>query len=168
MNQLQATWYLLYCKAGQEARAQLHLANQAYVSYCPYICVERINKGKLRHKQEALFPNYLFVQLNEESNFNAVRSTRGVIDFVKVGRNYQVVADDIIAQIKSSEHAHSQPTIEQVYQPGMKVAVQQGAFQSLEAIYQRADGLERSVILVRLLNQQASLVVNNRDICLTC
>ncbi|WP_432462963.1 transcription/translation regulatory transformer protein RfaH [Agarivorans sp. QJM3NY_33] len=162
---LQATWYLLYCKAGQEARAQFHLANQACVSYCPYISVKRIIQGKPKLKQEALFPSYLFVQLNAESNFNAVRSTRGVIDFVKIGSSYQTVSDDLIAQIGKRVSEDCQPSRETAFQCGEKVKVQDGAFQSLEAIYQRADGLERSVLLVRLLNRQTTMLVNNNEIC---
>ena len=50
--------------------------------------------------------------------------------------------------------------------PGDKVVVDQGIYQGLDAIYHSSDGLERSVLLIKMLEQQATLVLNNTDFTL--
>jgi hypothetical protein len=44
--------------------------------------------------------------------------------------------------------------------------IDQGIYQGLEAIYQATDGLERSVLLIKMLEQQATLVLNNTEFAL--
>ena len=51
-------WYLVKTKPRQEKRAKQNLANQGYVPFLPM--------AKIKNRVVVLFPDYLFIQLNEK------------------------------------------------------------------------------------------------------
>jgi transcriptional antiterminator RfaH len=50
------------------------------------------------------------------------------------------------------------------YQQGEKVQVTQGPFKGLEAIYKTKDGLERSILLIKMFGQEKEVAVENQAI----
>jgi transcriptional antiterminator RfaH len=101
------------------------------------------------------------------ANFNAIRSTRGVGSFVRFGLNHAVIGNGIIEDIKKSIAGEKQgkSLVELLaYCQGDTVKLTQGSsLKGLEAIYQAKDGLERSVLMVKMLGQQSQVVVKNQD-----
>jgi len=169
MTREKCSWFLLYCKPREEARGLTNLQNQGIEAFYPTIAVAKVRKGLRNVKNEALFPNYLFVKLNPETaNFNAIRSTRGIASFVRFGLNHAQVPATVIDSLKAQLAAMPmQVSTPKLPQTGDKVVIQQGIYQGLEAIYQASDGLERSILLIKMLEQQAKLVVNNNEFELT-
>ena len=158
-------WYLLYCKAREEERAVQHLQNQGIESFYPVKSVEKIRKGVKSVKQEPLFPNYLFVSLDPEAaNFNAIRSTRGVASFVRFGNTYTKVDDFIVSQLRL-KLASTNKSIDDSELPkhGDNVVINEGTYKGLEAIFKASDGLERSILLIKLIEQQAELTIDNKN-----
>ncbi len=165
MDQNKMSWFLLFCKAKEEQRALENLKNQGIEAFYPSRKVEKVRKGIRSIKNEALFPNYLFVKLDPKvANFNAIRSTRGVASFVKFGLSHAKVANSLIEKMQQFDDAQ-QLTVsdDSIIKPGEKVVVTQGIYQGLEAIYQNNVGLERSVLLIKLLEQEAKLELDNKD-----
>ncbi|WP_434341243.1 transcription/translation regulatory transformer protein RfaH [Motilimonas cestriensis] len=163
-NDVSSKWYLLYCKPKEEAKASLHLANQGIESFYPTINIEKCVRGKKKLVVEILFPSYLFVNIDPlRDNFNAIRSTRGVNDFVKFGGRYASVAADLVEYLSTSidQDQHAQRVLTQLPTPGDKMRVESGPFAGLEAIYQCNDGLERSVLLIKLINQWQKISLPN-------
>ena len=77
-------WYLIKTKSKQENTAIINLENQGYTSYCPIV---KINK-----KNVVLFPGYLFIYLDKHNeNWSPIRSTKGVINFVRFGLNLSLI-----------------------------------------------------------------------------
>jgi len=161
-------WYLLYCKTREEERAIKHLQNQGVESFYPTKAVKKIRKGIASVKHEPLFPNYLFVSLNPETaNFNAIRSTRGVASFVRFGTVYSVVAHDVI-QLMRQELKKVNSTVDETLCPkeGDVVIINDGVYNGLEAIFKASDGFERSILLIKLIEQQANLTIDNKQFTL--
>ena len=74
-------WYLIKTKPRQENTAIINLENQEYTTYCP---IAKINK-----KNVVLFPGYVFIYLDKHNeNWSPIRSTKGVINFVRFGLNF--------------------------------------------------------------------------------
>lgn len=158
------SWYLLYCKAREEERAAQHLQNQGIESFYPVKAVKKIRKGIKNVKLEPLFPNYLFVSLDPNvANFNAVRSTRGVASFIRFGNHYTQVADSIISALRTKLEACNVVDDNLSPKVGDKVIINEGAYQGIEAIFSSSDGMERSILLVKLLEQEASLTIDNKS-----
>ena len=149
------TWYLLRAKPREEWRAKQHLENQSFTVYLPVL----IHKDQ---RQEPLFPGYIFLaKSSEELSLHTVRSTRGVLSFVRFGMEIAEASDELIDQIRS---------IEQMYRnvpkfvPGQTVECKSGPFAGLQAIYQAENGQDRCVILLKILNANRSIVVNQADL----
>ncbi|WP_213609038.1 transcription/translation regulatory transformer protein RfaH [Pseudoalteromonas sp.] len=156
------SWYLLFCKSGQEARAQVNLQNQGIESFFAQLKVEKIIRGRRTLKESALFPNYLFVKLNPHTgNFAAVKNTRGVSGFVSYGASYQLVPEQLINELKNVEQTQHNGNLPQ---SGDLVYLNNGSFKDVQAIYKEPDGDMRSILLVNMLNKQVEMSVENKDI----
>jgi len=154
----------MYCKSREESRAQQNLANQGIHSFFPKIFKEKRLRGKKTTVEDALFPSYLFVFADaEHENFSRIRSTRGINDFVRFGPNIANIPAVQIELLKDLCHAHNkfQPEPELLLKNGDKVEISNGAFKGLTAIFDVKDGLERSMLLINILNQENQVSFKN-------
>lgn len=160
-------WFVVYCKSREELRAQQHLANQGIHSFFPKIVKEKIVRGKKKVVEEALFPSYLFVNISEQDkHFGCIRSTRGINDFVKFGLSIATLPDQQIEQLEQLCHVNNKLAINRdaLYKSGDKVEILSGPFKGLTAIFDIEDGLARSVLLLKILNQDNNISFKNSDI----
>jgi transcriptional antiterminator RfaH len=61
-------WYLLQYKPSQQKRTEEHLINQGFETFSPELRAERIYRCQRIVRTEAVFPGYVFIQLNPNSN----------------------------------------------------------------------------------------------------
>ena len=155
---LMQSWYLIKTKPNQEFPAVKNLQNQNYVTYCP--------NALINNKKVILFPGYIFIKLdNKRQNWLPIRSTKGVINFVKFGLNFAKVPNNIIQIIKKNE----QGTLNKIlnldsFKPGDKVQIKEGIFKNCTAIFKSFKSSERVVLLIKLLGQQHSLNADKKSI----
>ena len=158
-------WFVITSKPRSEQRAVDNLTSQHIEVYLPKIKRLKKRQGKKVIIEEVLFPNYLFIKLTiEKSNFNAIRSTRGVGSFVRFGLNYATINNELIAQLKTDLAENTeQNTIEILtnIDKGEQLIITEGPFQGLTGIYQCNDGLERSVLLLNILGKENKVVIEN-------
>lgn len=166
MNALQDTeavadqetaWYLIHCKPRQDERAEEHLTRQGYACYRPRLQRERLVRGRRQSVVESLFPGYLFIQLNADSNWSPLRSTRGVNRLVRFGDYPLQVPSSLIDSLQERTPSEPQPQPQPLLQPGDRVRIVDGSFAELEAIFLSMDGEERVVLLMKLLNREHRL-----------
>ncbi|MCG6316076.1 transcription/translation regulatory transformer protein RfaH [Vibrio vulnificus] len=161
-------WYLLYCKRGEQIRAKQHLENQGVECFYPTIEVEKILRGKRQTKSEPLFPSYIFVRFDFEigPTFTTVRSTRGVVDFVKFGTQPKELQGDLIYELKLLEQEGHQSALQGSNLPkqGDSIKVKSGQFAGIEAIFQEQDGETRSIMLVKMISQTVPVSIENSDL----
>lgn len=159
-------WYLLYCKRGDQSRAKQHLNNQNVECFYPEITVEKILRGKKQASKEPLFPSYIFVHFDYEvgPSFTTVRSTRGIVDFIRFGKHPTEINEQLIDEIKLLEPELEQTRTVMLPEKGQMVRVKGGQFAGIDAIYQEPDGETRSIMLIKLINSPVSLSVDNKDL----
>ena len=61
------SWYLVVTKPQSEFKAQENLSRQGYETYLPLVQTSRRRNGKIVNRTEALFPRYLFIYLDKET-----------------------------------------------------------------------------------------------------
>ncbi len=149
-------WYLLQCKPRQDARALEHLERQGFECYAPVCSVQTVSSGKLRIKEQPLFPGYVFIRMGEEDSWLALRSTRGVNRVVAFCGQPCQVQDSIIDHLK---HRCATADMQRKLSPGARVNVQIGEFADMEAIFLSMDGGERVMLLLNVLNRQQRVQV---------
>ncbi|MGC9403382.1 transcription/translation regulatory transformer protein RfaH [Vibrio genomosp. F10] len=159
-------WYLLYCKRGEQQRAKLHLENQNVEVFYPEVEVEKITRGKKAVKKEPLFPSYMFVRFDFEAgpSLTTVRSTRGVVDFVRMGNHPQEVQGDLIYTLKQLEQDNCEVQSLNLPEKGDIIGVVGGQFAGIDAIYQESDGEARSILLVKMISKKVPISIANKDL----
>src|SRR5580700_3557068 len=157
-------WYLVRTKPSREAVAQTNLERQGFEVYCPRLTESSGNL--LTERVTALFPGYLFLQLAEGSqSLRPVQSTIGVANVVRFGLQYTVVPEAVIRGLRmradpvTGMHRLTGPPMLTV---GASVRVCAGAFEGFEGIFQRPSGVDRVVVLLRLLGHDAAVRVPAR------
>ena len=158
----QKNWYLLTAKPNQDQRAADNLANQGYLIYQPLARVPKLLRGKREYRLESLFPRYLFIQLDPQSdNWSPIRSTYGIAGFVKFGVYPSIVPDSLIDYLHQHEEEYQQRavTIHEL-QPDQPVHVLEGAFKGCEGVFQKFDGEQRAMVLLHFLGQQRPVKVS--------
>jgi transcriptional antiterminator RfaH len=161
-------WYLIYCKRGEQARAKVHLENQKVECYYPEMKIEKILRGKKQQVLEPLFPSYIFVYFDFEQGptFTTVRSTRGVTDFIRFGLHPKVIDAELVEELRRFlPNAKSANT--NLPKQGDVVRIKSGQFEGIEAIYQESDGEKRSIMLVKMINQEVPMSIDNKDLLLS-
>jgi transcriptional antiterminator RfaH len=151
-------WYLVKTKSKQEDIAILNLENQNFHVYCPYALI--------KNKNEVLFPGYIFIQLDKVTqNWSPIRSTKGVLHFVRFGLSYAKIPDNIIEFIKTNElnTAEKLKNINK-FKPGDKVQVADGVFKNCIAIFKSYKSDERVILLINLLGQQQKLTIKQESL----
>ncbi|MDF2155245.1 transcription/translation regulatory transformer protein RfaH [Vibrio sp. CAU 1672] len=159
-------WYLLYCKRGEQARAVAHLSNQSVECFYPTIDVEKISRGKRTKVKEPLFPSYVFARFDYEQgpSFTSVRSTRGVIDFVRFGALPKEVDEGLVTELLQLEASSEDAAVESMPKCGDVVRVKSGQFAGIDAIFQEQDGEKRSIMLVKMISQSVPVSIDNRNL----
>ncbi|MDI9244969.1 transcription/translation regulatory transformer protein RfaH [Marinobacter sp. CHS3-4] len=150
-------WYAIQHKPAQGNRALENLQNQGVTCFYPKVTVEKIRAGKRIKKHEALFPGYLFINLdNADPIWSKLRSTRGVIRVVSFANKPAVIDDQTIQLIKSGlEQVESKGGIK----PGQSIEIASGPFAGLSAIFQAYDGEERAIVLISFMQKQQAVRV---------
>ena len=151
-------WYLIQTKPKQEEVASLNLINQDFEIYYP--------KTKIKDKVIALFPRYIFIQLDDKNqNWSPIRSTKGVANFVRFGIKFAKVPDDIIMAIKLQEDDTVEKLIDlSKFHQGDSVQIQEGALKGQQAIFSHYDGQMRAIILLKILHQEQQLTLKESEI----
>jgi transcriptional antiterminator RfaH len=151
-----ARWYLIQTKPRQEARAAEHLQRQLFECYRPLKPGEK-KRGSRAAAEEELFPGYLFIRMDQtHDNWYPIRSTRGVARIVTFGGMPVPVQDVLIEQIRQRLLA-PQPKVQ--FREGETVRINAEGFNDVEAIFLTADGDERAVILLNLLQREQKVTL---------
>lgn len=158
-------WYLAHCRPREEERALLNLDNQHIETFCPFIEVRKIVRGKRVIRNEALFPGYVFLRTDlEVTSCATLRSTRGIRNLVRFGELPCVVPEALILDLmcRTGDQRLSE-RLSDLPKCGDKVVIKDGPFAGMEAIYQEADGDSRAMLLLTLLQSQTRASFANTD-----
>ncbi|MDP5293721.1 transcription/translation regulatory transformer protein RfaH [Oceanimonas sp. CHS3-5] len=158
-------WYLAHCRPREEERALLNLEHQHIETFCPFIEVKKVVRGKRVLRNEALFPGYVFLRADlEQTSSTTLRSTRGVRNLVRFGDTPCVVPKELVYDLMcraGDERLGEQ--LSDLPRCGDKVMIKEGPFAGMEAIYQEADGDSRAMLLLTLLQNQTLASFANSD-----
>jgi transcriptional antiterminator RfaH len=151
-------WYLIKTKPRQEKIAIANLENQKYHVYCPW--------AKINNKIVVLFPGYLFIKLDKVSdNWGPIRSTKGVLNFVRFGLSYAKISNKIIDFIKENEFNNSQKLkYLNDFKTGDKVQITEGVFKNCVAIFESFRSEERVILLMNLMGQQQTINIKKKSL----
>jgi transcriptional antiterminator RfaH len=153
-------WFLVQTKPKQEDRAVENLELQGVNAFCPKVFVEKLSRGKRKVTKEVLFPNYLFVQIDQDNvSALSVNYTRGVNRIISFGNKPSAVPDELIAQLKQRVDQNNNSMITDLPEQGEQLQVLDGPFRGLNAIFSQIDGDSRAIVLITILSQKVKAVL---------
>ena len=162
-------WYIVRTKAGQEKRAETNLNNQHFCIYNPII-----KKATTKQiKEEPLFPGYMFVQLDsDQAEWGKIRSTRGVLDFLRIGGIPGYINDELIMSIVAQCAAINSVADLPVLTKGNIIKIINGPFEGVQGIFLSKSGFERVNILISLANTKTVVKIAQKNLeivpCVNC
>lgn len=159
-------WYLLMSKPRQDAHAEEQLNNQGYTTYRPLAMREKRFRGKLVKVTESLFSRYMFVRLDAENdNWESIRSTYGVANFVRFGSMPLSVPESLVSNLRMRENQFQERAIDlDRFQQGDLIEIRSGPFEGLNAVFERYNGEERAILLMNILNEQTKVAMSPMDL----
>lgn len=157
-------WHLVMTKPASEEVAVVNLERQGYSVYFPRLLQKSLRRGKWCDRIVALFPRYLFVQLNSElQSLAPIRSTLGVAQVVRFGIDYMTVPKRVIDALKLKEDADS--GLHRLcgaawFKTGDSVRIATGSLTGLEGIFESDDGNHRVTVLLNLLGRETRIQID--------
>jgi transcriptional antiterminator RfaH len=161
MNSLSQQWFVVQTRPNSERRAVEHLRRQGFEVYFPVYLKRRSHAGKIDMVAAPLFPRYLFIGIDLESQpWRSIRSTFGVSQLVCHGDRPAPLADEVIAELRSREDEGGLIRLGSAFQPGERVRVVGGAFADHFGMFDSMGDGERVAVLLDLLGRKVRTVVN--------
>lgn len=150
-------WYAAYTQPRNEALAMEHLGRQGFDVYCPRYRKRRSHAGRIDVVASPLFPRYVFVAFDPgAARWQAIRSTRGVIDLVKNGLDPSPVPDFILTEIRAREDESGLVVLDNQLNlaRGDKFSIAAGPFAGHTAIFEIRRDEVRVHALLSLLGRE--------------
>lgn len=153
------SWYLVYTKPRQEQVALVNLERQNYITYLPYVAVNKRVSGVKQQAFAPMFPRYLFIQLSEKhDDWGPIRSTRGVAGLVRFGSSAAKVPAQLVEIIRQRESNAAQ-VVEPDFGVGDTVRIAEGIMQGYEGIIAEKNNKRRVTLLLNIIGQVAQIEV---------
>jgi transcriptional antiterminator RfaH len=122
---------------------------------------QKIKRGFIDIEQEALFPRYLFIQLDSNQSgksWGPIRSTLGVSKLLTFGGVPAKAPATLVNVLQESvEQLRDHPT--KLFQAGDRLHVRAGPFAGLEAVFEMEDGASRAMVLIELLSKPTRIAL---------
>lgn len=162
MTDMLSNWYVVQTHPNAEAKAASHLERQGFSVYLPRYLKRRRHARKIQTVQAALFPRYLFVNIDLQSQrWRSIQSTIGVSRLVTNGEIPAPVPAPVISGLRDREDERGFIAMAQgpSFVPGDKVRVSGGAFAEALGLFEGASDRDRVAILLDLLGRKVRVML---------
>lgn len=153
-------WYVAHTHSKGEEIALKNLLTQGFVVFLPRYHRIRRHARKTDVVVAPLFPRYLFVELDLETDrWLSVESTRGIAYLVRQNGCPAALPQGII------ESLHEQSNISdivplsslEIFRPGTEVQILDGAFMGHKASYEKMADQDRVALLLNMLGRKVRI-----------
>ena len=148
-----STWYVVHARPHQERRAETNLARQGFRVWLPVMERSRRHARRIETVRGALFPGYLFVNLDiEREAWRAINGTFGVRRLLADGPRPQALPAGYVAALQDATGADGLSTAAPAdLRPGDAVTIAAGPFAECAAVVLRLAPGERVEVLLDVL-----------------
>jgi len=147
---------VVYSKPHKEEQAQFHLRMKGLDVFYPRLDLVRVTEK--RKRVIPLFPNYLFVRINLQSESHYVIWSPGVKRIISFGERPIPVDNTVVDFLREQSDGDGVIQARSQLRPGQEVEIRGGPFDGLIAIIQDPpDAKGRVKILLKLLSRPISV-----------
>lgn len=156
-------WYALKVRTGAEPRVKTALENKGYDIFLPTWLDCRRYSDRIKKVQAPLFSGYLFCRLDVLHRL-PVLTTSWVDSIVGFGGEPSPIEEHEVAAIQQVVDAGASLTPWPYLRESERVRIQFGPFTGLEGFVLRADGKERLILSVHLLQRSIAVEIDRTHI----
>jgi len=153
-------WYVIYTRPQCERKVAASISEMGIEVYLPLHTVIRQWSDRKKKMQVPLFPNYVFVRL-EQSEKRAVHSVREFVKFVAIENTPVVVREKDILMIRQVLRENLEITEENYFQEATSIRIKQGQFQGIEGVIIKKYGSTRLLVRIEALMKAYSINVSS-------
>ena len=158
-------WYAVSVRPRHEKLVTRHLDHEGLNCFLPFYRSVRRWKDRRKELDMALFPGYVFVNLNPNPRGRlGVLKAPGVLRFVTFQGQPAVVPDSEIRALASSMSAGLRPQPHPYLCQGKKVRVKRGPLLGAEGIMIRRKERFRLVVSINLISRSVMFEVDEADV----
>ena len=153
MSASMSGWYVVHTRPHQERRAEANLLRQGFRVWLPVMERSRRHARRIETVRGALFPGYLFVNLDiEREAWRAINGTFGVRCLLADGPRPQALPAGFVAALRDATGADGLSTAAPAdLRPGDAVTIAAGPFAECAAVVLRLAPGERVEVLLDVL-----------------
>lgn len=152
------SWICARTHPNHEKIAIQNLIRQEFDYYQPLIQEKKIKRQKLQVVEQPLFPCYLFVRVDQQ--YRSLNYTYGIAALVN-----GIVQDSIIEGLRQREqNGFIQLPKSKSFDVNDKVMIRSGSFAGQEGLVERMPSKDRQKILLALLANKISVLVDEEDV----
>jgi transcription elongation factor/antiterminator RfaH len=137
INPINARWYVIQTKPGNEHRVEMNLFHQEIEVFLPLLETFQYSHAKVLQKIKPLFSNYLFAKLDIDAHYYKVKWTRGVNKILGSGVEPVPVSEKVIQTIRERTGKGNLVKMEEEWREGDPVRINSGPFKELIGVFQR-------------------------------
>ena len=137
INPINAQWYVVQTKPGNEHRVEMNLFNQEIEVFLPLLETFQYSHAKVIQKIKPLFSNYLFAKLDIDVHYYKVRYTRGVNKILGSGVEPVPISEKVIQTIRERTGKGNLVKLEEEWREGGLVRINSGPFKELIGVFQK-------------------------------
>jgi len=156
-------WYAVSVRPRHEKLVTRHLEYQGLNHFLPLYRSVRRWKDRRKELDMALFPGYVFVNLNLRDRLGVLRAP-GVVQFVTFQGQPAAVPESEICALESGLSAGLRPQPHPYLRQGKKVRVKSGPLVDAEGIMIRRKEGFRLVLSIDLIMRSVMLEVDEADV----
>lgn len=156
MNQ----WFVVQTQIQKELYAQQELKKQGYEVYLPRFKKTRRHARKVDTVLAPLFPRYLFVSFDPESDpWRRINGTRGVSYLLTNDEKPCLLSSSLVESLKAQENEDQLVSLStlSLFAKGDKVHIKEGAFEGQTAVFEKMDDHQRVHLLLTFLGRETEI-----------
>jgi transcriptional antiterminator NusG len=137
INPINAQWYVVQTKPGNEHRVEMNLFHQEIEVFLPLLETFQYVHAKVLQKIKPLFSNYLFAKLDINAHYYKVKWTRGVNKILGSGVEPVPISEKVIQTIRERTGKGNLVKMEEEWREGDPVRIDSGPFKELIGVFQK-------------------------------
>lgn len=127
MSKFIAGWYVLYTKPHHEKRVVEELSAEEVSVYFPVRKCLRVLHDRKKLTDVPLFQSYVFVYLKSLKDYYHGLKIKGVVQYVKIGKEIARVSEKVISELKLLiDHGQEVEVAAMSFEQGQQVLIQHG------------------------------------------
>lgn len=154
MSDFISGWYLIYTMPRYEKTIEKQLVDKGVNVFVPFHKVLRQWHDRKKVVLAPIFPSYVFVYLNSKQDFFSTLDAKGVLYYVRVGKDIVRVKNEIVNDIKLLVETSEIETSDEHFEYGQRLTIHEGPLSGYSCEIVESKGKKRILVRLNFLNKK--------------